>query len=126
MNFFALIVISLSAYRFYLKAKIYYVAHVRHMFPIALNSRLDIISSTFYTDSMAYMAVGSRQILFADAPAPAMAPDTVREVAAVEDNVQARPADLERPAETEPAVNEAGSPAMAAEPDRGTALDTRA
>ncbi len=35
---------------------------------------------------MSYMAVGSRQILFSDSPAPARPQDTVQEVSALTDN----------------------------------------
>ena len=61
------------------------------------------ISPADYTETtMSYMAVGSRQILFADASVPAAPRDDVREVANLGDNTQV----------------EATRPAAAPEPER--------
>ena len=53
---------------------------------------------------MSYMAVGSRQILFADTYAPALSRDTGTDVAALQDN---RPEQTGRTAERTPAESPA-------------------
>ncbi len=45
---------------------------------------------------MPYMAVGSRQILYSDSPAPAQSGDTPREVANLTDNDTLEARDVER------------------------------
>lgn len=64
---------------------------------------------------MTYMAVGSRQILFSDSPAPATAGNDVRQVSNLSDN-QDKPVTENRPPERE------SSP----EPEKGNQIDTRA
>ncbi len=60
---------------------------------------------------MAYMAVGSRQILFSDVAAPAAPRDDAREVASLSDNTQAEArTPAAAPAPSTPAVTEAGDP----------------
>lgn len=69
---------------------------------------------------MAYMAVGSRQILFSDAAAPAVARDDGREVANLSDNTQV---EASRPAAS-PAPPPPRTEAVA--PDSGSSIDYRA
>jgi len=71
---------------------------------------------------MAYMAVGSRQILFSDVQVPSAARDDVREVANLRDNTQveaARPGDR-------PAPSREDSPATETDAASGTHVDVRA
>ena len=67
---------------------------------------------------MSYMAVGSRQILFADAAVPAAPRDDVREVANLSDNTQA---EASRPA---PAPEVEPSPGVSG--DAGQRVDVQA
>jgi hypothetical protein len=64
------------------------------------------------------MAVGSRQILFADAPVPAAPRDDVREVANLSDNT---PAEASRPASAPESA-----PAPGVSDDSGGRVDVRA
>lgn len=67
---------------------------------------------------MSYMAVGSRQILFADAAVPAAPRDDVREVSNLSDNT---PAEASRPA---PAPEIDPSPGVSGE--SGSRIDVQA